>query len=275
MRSFVLLLLSCLGCFGQAFSFADPTVASWGGAPVSGSSSLLTDLAVYWKLDEPGGTNGVAETTYKTSVGTNDLYQIDNQHEAGSMSGVVSNAVVFTNALQDLIYAPDSPELSMGAGVHFTIAGWFYLMSTNAGGEGVFNKWTGDTNKREYGLIEVDLGGGSIGFQFRVRKADDTPGTTVTASTYGRIHTNVWIFIVCYYDGVNIGISVNNGAFDTSAFTGDVLDGIQRFELGEGTNGQNTQDVAIDEFGIWKRVLTAGEITTLYNSGSGKTYPFP
>ncbi len=41
MRSFILLLLTCLGCYGQAFSFADPTVASWGQV-----SSVATCLNV-------------------------------------------------------------------------------------------------------------------------------------------------------------------------------------------------------------------------------------
>jgi len=30
----------------------------------------------------------------------------------------------------------------------------------------------------------------------------------------------------------------------------------------------------IDEIGIWSRVLTADEITALYNEGTGITYPF-
>jgi hypothetical protein len=30
----------------------------------------------------------------------------------------------------------------------------------------------------------------------------------------------------------------------------------------------------IDEFGIWNRALSNGEIQSLYNNGIGKTYPF-
>jgi hypothetical protein len=32
---------------------------------------------------------------------------------------------------------------------------------------------------------------------------------------------------------------------------------------------------AVDEFGVWGRVLTTDEKTELYNAGAGKTYPFP
>jgi hypothetical protein len=41
----IIILLSCCSCFGQAFSFADPTVASFGGAPAAGNSGLSNLLA--------------------------------------------------------------------------------------------------------------------------------------------------------------------------------------------------------------------------------------
>jgi hypothetical protein len=31
---------------------------------------------------------------------------------------------------------------------------------------------------------------------------------------------------------------------------------------------------SIDEVGIWSRALTSSEVTSLYNSGSGRQYPF-
>ena len=43
------------------------------------------------------------------------------------------------------------------------------------------------------------------------------------------------------------------------------------FELGDYNSGSEF-DGLIDECGIWSRVLTAGEITDLYNSGAGLPY---
>jgi hypothetical protein len=40
------------------------------------------------------------------------------------------------------------------------------------------------------------------------------------------------------------------------------------------TSGTNPLDGLIDEIGIWGRALTATEVSTLYNSGSGNQYPF-
>lgn len=43
--------------------------------------------------------------------------------------------------------------------------------------------------------------------------------------------------------------------------------------IGAFSNISNPFDGIIDEGGIWNRVLTASEVTQLYNSGSGKQYP--
>lgn len=93
MRTLCLLLLSCLGCFGQAFSFSDPTVASWGGAPVAGGGGgPFTPTNGYpnysWMLGSDysagswpdRGTNGLTyaknnATAYPATTGTLDGHQ--------------------------------------------------------------------------------------------------------------------------------------------------------------------------------------------------------
>lgn len=40
----------------------------------------------------------------------------------------------------------------------------------------------------------------------------------------------------------------------------------------EGANRHMNGD--IDEIGIWSRIITSGEVTSLYNSGAGLAYPF-
>jgi hypothetical protein len=52
-------------------------------------------------------------------------------------------------------------------------------------------------------------------------------------------------------------------------------DNTSPFSIGTwpGIGGQNFLG-EIDEVGIWSRALTSGEISDLYNSGSGLSYPF-
>lgn len=44
--------------------------------------------------------------------------------------------------------------------------------------------------------------------------------------------------------------------------------------IGDDTTGTFTDPSKVDEFDIWSRVLTQAEITSLYNAGAGKAYPF-
>ena len=46
-------------------------------------------------------------------------------------------------------------------------------------------------------------------------------------------------------------------------------------EIGSRSSGAwNEFEGEIDELGIWSRVLTADEVTELWNGGAGITYPF-
>jgi len=54
------------------------------------------------------------------------------------------------------------------------------------------------------------------------------------------------------------------GGFGPSTYTGIRSDDVATTEW----------DGVIDELGIWDRVLSASEVTELYNSGSGFQYPF-
>lgn len=233
---------------------------SWisGGIP----STLLNNLVAYWKLNESSGSTRI------DSLGVSNL---SDNNTVTSGPGVISNSAIFSNASGNFLSVADNSALSMGAGVRFTIAGWFNL-TTFTENLGFLSKWLGNPGMREYHIYVVSAGVHVI--RFGVRGADDVTNQTVDAATFGALPTATWLFFCCYYDGVNIGISVNNGSFDTSPFTADVQDGTSDFNLGTSATLDPTLDCKLDEIGIWKRVLTSGEITTLYNGGAGKTYPF-
>ena len=84
-----------------------------------------------------------------------------------------------------------------------------------------------------------------------------------------------------------LSIIINDGTPDTATLTGTGLNHSDTpFVIGSGTNGARPLipatgsgglglDGDIDMFGVWNgRTLTATEITSLYNSGSGFDYPF-
>jgi hypothetical protein len=70
--------------------------------------------------------------------------------------------------------------------------------------------------------------------------------------------------------GNTIGISVNAGTVNTTSFSGGIFDGTTAFLIGS-RSGATYMNGRIDEVGVWKKLLSASELTELYNSGAGKT----
>ena len=81
--------------------------------------------------------------------------------------------------------------------------------------------------------------------------------------------------VIAWHDATadTVNISINNGSTVSAAYTFGSANGSSAFELGRRTGGASYLNGALDEMGIWKRVLTAAERTRLYNNGAGVTYP--
>lgn len=93
-------------------------------------------------------------------------------------------------------------------------------------------------------------------------------GTTVTTN-------GVWYHVVVVDDNGTGYIYVNGtqewtGTLNVLTATGSsiVIEMFQNFGFGVAMQG------AMDEVGLWQRALTSGEVTTLYNGGTGLAYPF-
>ncbi len=71
-------------------------------------------------------------------------------------------------------------------------------------------------------------------------------------------------------------IYVDNSFHDSVAISNNAgtVNSTLGFGIGGRGDGAEFLDGSVDEVGIWNRTLTAGERTTLWNSGSGVTYPF-
>lgn len=178
-------------------------------------------------------------------------------------------AAQFTAATSESLSIADNASLSIGD-VDFDMAGWVYLDTTPASGAqmGIIGKW--QSSNLEY-VVLVDNTGGTIRFQFLVRNTANDATTTVTASTFGTPSVETNYFIHVYHDSTNdvIGISVNDGTADTAATTGGVRNGTAAFAFGEHTAGSYLNGRA-SAWRLWKTtLLTAAQITRLYNAGVG------
>lgn len=231
---------------------------------VAAASSTLNPPDAYWKLDEASGT--------RVDSGANGQDLTDN-NTVTSATGKISDAGDFEFANSEYLSRADSPTLSLGIDTDFTIACWVYAESYSAFNSGIFIKdlaTQGASLTTEYGLV---MDNSTTGY-FRFGVGNGTTFQIVTASTMGFPSTATWYLIVAWHDSAadTISIQVNNGTVDSAAWAGGTQDAASAMNIGSmPANGALAWDGLIDETGFWKRVLTAGERTELYNSNNGKT----
>lgn len=84
------------------------------------------------------------------------------------------------------------------------------------------------------------------------------------------INDGVYHFIALTYDGTTMKIYKDNVLINSSVQAMNLVPINLRFMDGAAT----TTPMSLDEVGFWNRVLTPTELTTLYNSGAGLSYPF-
>jgi len=215
------------------------------------NETLMTSLIAHWKLDETASATkgGFWKETLNTGKGP---------------------ASRFVAANSEYLSIADNSSLSMGSGVRFTFASWVYIDSFS--GEAsmtILSKYNSTTNNIEYRLIYDNAPTN----RFRLQVSPNgSSATSVSANTFGAASTGTWYLIIAQYDGTSIKISVNNGSFDTTAFSADVFDGTTPFEIGaidQGGSPIRFWNGRIMLVGLWKRALTSSELTLLYNNGKG------
>lgn len=222
--------------------------------------ALTDNLVAFWKLDEASGTRN-------DSVGSNHL--TDN-NTVLSVAGQIGNAAQFVAANSEFLSIASNADVQSGD-IDYTLAGWVYIDSGSDAA--IVTKDHSVSGTREYFL-------GTSGNKFLFHNAKPTDSLTlVFANTFGTLSAATWYFVVAYHDAAadEIGISVNNGAFDTAA-TGGALQAASTAEFRIGARQysgfEGYFNGRVDAVGYWKRKLSAGDVTELWNGGSGFEWPF-
>lgn len=230
-----------------------------------GDNTLVDSLTAYWKLGE------ATAATRLDSVGTSHLTPLGGANPGPSQTtGIIGNAAQFTNANAEYLNIADNPALSCG-NIDFSFSMWVYLDSDTAT-RGIIAKGTGDAAA----TLEYRLLYNSVQDRFNFAVSDGATLTTVGSSTFGPLTTATWYHIAVWHDSVNnvLGIRINDSATDTIAHTVGCQDGAGAFKIGTSGAITNFMDGRVDEVGFWKKVLSAAEITALYNGGFGQTWNF-
>jgi hypothetical protein len=238
-----------------------------GGNAAPAASSLLTSLVAYWKLDEATGTR-----VDSTSRG-NDLAP---QHTPTNAAGKQGNALSVSRAGAQWCSIADNADLSMGD-IDFSIAAWVYFNNAAPGGDfpSQFGASGLGRQKSMYCTTMSQPRSLALRSAATVRRL-----LAIEATTPANPSLSTWYFIVCWHDATanTINIRVNDTTTYSASHSAGCFNGTSAFGIGNGFGDESYAngfwDGRIDEVGIWKKVLTSGEITTLYNGGSAVTHPF-
>jgi hypothetical protein len=204
-------------------------------------------LVAYWKLD--GNSND--------SVGS--LNGTDTSVTYGLSYGIINQGAQLLRSFTSRILFGTSASLQPGSAMSMSM--WINIASAPAsfcaiGGNNVYGQ------ARGY-LFDMD----TTNLAFQV--GDGAWGKVTTTYT-----TGAWIHLVGTWDGSTVTF-YKNGSSAGTALKGAITYTSCGMTVGNyytDATSANMFDGSVDEIGVWNRALTSGEVTTLYNGGSGLSY---
>lgn len=257
MRISIVALLLAIGLVAAlATRFPPGPLVSYRTVTAGGSSSLNTDLIAFWKMDETSGTRVDSEPT-----GTPQ--DLTDNNTVASATGKIVNAGRYVSANSESLTRANSADLSTGD-IDFTISAWV-VVTTSTNVQRIILSKTESGPGDEYALYMVSSGN----FAFFI--ANGASYRIVTNNT--SIVVGNYYHVVCWHNaaGDTVNIRVNDSTTATQSTGGTIPDsGGATFQIGSYRATQYWNG-DIDEVGFWKKVLSASEITELYNAGAGKT----
>lgn len=231
--------------------------------------ALTDNIISYWKLDESSGNAA-------DSVGANTL---TNNNSSTYVSALINNGVSLNGSTQTLSVASD---LGITSG-NWSVSTWIKPSSlpssdTSAGAFGgncfcFVNKDNATNNVIIY-LYLLRIGGIQTIAVNRQKQNTANAAVEYTFTT----PTNSFTHVAGTYNGTTLTLYVNGASVGTPLATSGTgaSGGADQTGIGAYISGASAYFPGIvDETGIWSRALTSNEITSLYNTGVGLSYPFP
>lgn len=216
-------------------------------------------LMSYWSLDE-------TESAAADRKGRTNLYEA-----SGTVGAAVGGGRDFEAADTAQLEAATNPYISAG-NIDFTFAAWVKAETLSNFPVVAHKGWRGTPDADSEWVLYYDTSASR--WTFNVRGSSTTGA--VVANNAGAASTGTLYFLVCRHDSVNdqISISVNGGTPDTASHTVGVNNGTGLFQMGASSTQSLYWDGVIDEAAFWKRFVTTGQITDLYNSGTPRDYTY-
>lgn len=222
--------------------------------------ALITNLVAYWKLDESSGNAA-------DSVGSNTL---TNNGTASYSTGKINNAWDggATNTTKWLTSTTNSGTIHQNMSFSFWVK-----MNTEitSGAQGFFTIRTDTSSNFIDWRVSYEYNAGTRRLAFYRSK----PGVADQVVYYNiTLGTTNWHHVVMTYDTATLLGYVAGSQVATLAASGVGTAGASTITIGATGASNEPASALIDEFGIWTRGLSSGEVTSLYYGGAGNQYPF-
>ena len=206
-------------------------------------------LLHYWDMNETSGTN--ADDRHGTGANEYDGTLING---AKFITGKIGNGIEF-DGTNDWVNISGWTDLPDGT-ENFTISFWVNITADVS-----FQALFGSLVSNEMWAIEQVNDGNMYCYVDNTAEATFQSGLTRDGST--------WAHVVWARNSTTDGIFINGAMLSGGTPTASITAG--NIALGREFNYNNLTGM-LDEFGIWSRALSAGEIIELYNSGNGLAY---
>lgn len=225
--------------------------------------TLTTSTVAYYKFDESSG-NASDSVNSVTLTNANVTYS----------TGKINNGAVFnssTDSLSTSTYTNTNFERTNS----FSISCWLNLTSLTSGSY----IWDREDSATLRGLVWFVQSDGKLRVQFG--NNNDGSNCIYVDSTASQVSTGNWYHIVLTYSGTSLAsgfaMYVNGSSVGTTTLFNNLnatTQNTQSLYIGNRIAGGNDFSGTLDELGVWSRAITSGEVTSLYNGGTGVQYPF-
>lgn len=224
----------------------------------------------YWTLDEAApGPNPVSRIDSVHGIALNDNSFGGNP----GVPGLYSLGLPRTwNASNGDFSTFNETVLSYNGTSGFSYFGWFKInVESAAGNPGVVISINFNNSGNQIALELANVFGG----QANMHLSWNANTSSTSGDLFQSVSVGSWHFYHVFYDSVSqvVGFSVDNGINQTSS-AGQIFSSSLNGNLDISGSSANGLDLILDETGIKVSAkLTSSEVSFLWNSGAGRTWP--
>lgn len=225
--------------------------------------ALTSGCQAYWKADESSGNMSDSTANANTLV---------NGSSVPFVAAKINNGTDLESGSTDYFSIADASQSGLDLTGDFTITAWLNPESISAL-HVLASKDQGQPN-RSYAVGLRDIAGTKY-----MEWLLSTDGQNANTNNYrvasASITTGSFKFYVWTYTSSSGSCQgyINNTSIGSTTGSSGIYNSTADFQLGRSETANYFDGIA-DEIGVWNRVLTSGELTTLYNGGTGIQYPF-